>query len=568
MFWILPLLTSLTGCTSAPPRADRTPLGPGYTHVETGTWADDTADDTGGDTADTGPQLAALALYPDGLIVHPGATWALRLLGTWDSGETEELTADWAVEDPTVVSIDKAGIVTALGAGSSQIQADIHGQTAQVGITVQDDGLLTVHLIDAKTGGPASGVRVRVGEEGTPVFSDAHGQATLSVSTGEAIDITAFDGGFVPLTVMGTVGRAMTLALESTDDFALRTAGGTLQGTVDFTHVEEGGGFDLGIGMAVPTFTDGPLLAQIDELMGEDRTISVFGVEAEMPSNIFIRDHAESWSAHAEPGSTGMWAMAGPIAIEAVTGGMSGTGDAMSLLRDNLGTMSWTWSEGGTVSADAPLEVALTPELPFDQTHSVQVGELSLGFTGDEEAMVMVGEWRHDIGFVMTGFGLGTDQVTVQHATSTIPEGQGMWAMAMAQVDGLGSGEATCHSAAPITEGGTVLPPLQDVPWLISFDGATRSFELSTDPRARWVRVLVEGGTGSVRELLFDGGSQLGQVPDPGFTFSYGRTTWSLLALETGHDTFEGHLRAGRTRATDLATDAHTAARTQKRFTP
>ena len=157
--------------------------------VETGLWVDtsdtdetgsiDTADDTGNDTgADTGgdsdepkdgPSYSALSLYPDGLIVQPGASFDLRLVGTNDENEPVDVDPDditFSSSDDTVASVNETGMVTAWTTGDVVLTAtveDVFSSTAA--LTIEDSGTIRVRVLHAETGSPIHEAKVKV-EEG------------------------------------------------------------------------------------------------------------------------------------------------------------------------------------------------------------------------------------------------------------------------------------------------------------------------------------------------------------------------------------------------------------------
>ena len=133
----------------------------------------DTASDTAGDTADTADTghkeasalVQSMALFPDGVTAHPGASYSLRLVGRWDDGVISDITGAYSSSDDSIATVDKDGVVTAHAAGSVTLTATWDALSEQVGLTIVDDGVLTITIVDAETGAPISDAKVKVFED-------------------------------------------------------------------------------------------------------------------------------------------------------------------------------------------------------------------------------------------------------------------------------------------------------------------------------------------------------------------------------------------------------------------
>ena len=69
-----------------------------------------------------------------------------------------------------------------------------------------------------------------------------------------------------------------------------------------------------------------------------------------------------------------------------------------------------------------------------------------------------------------------------------------------------------------------------------------------------------------MRDLYLDGGDTSGILPEAGLPFGYGRTTWTLVAVNAPEGTFDGFVAAGTLDASALAAEAAAAARLTGRF--
>ena len=152
------------------------------TTVDTGLFLDtsepqDTVKDTG-DTADTSDTVTdalveSMALFPDGITAHPGATYALRLVGRWDDGVVSNITGAYTSSDESIATVDKDGVVTAHAAGAVTLTATWDALSEQVGLTIVDDGVITIPIVDSQTGSPISDAKVKVFEEDTHTTDSA-----------------------------------------------------------------------------------------------------------------------------------------------------------------------------------------------------------------------------------------------------------------------------------------------------------------------------------------------------------------------------------------------------------
>jgi hypothetical protein len=581
---LLPLL--LVGCRDKSTPADTSGDGgdTGYTTVETGVWNPHTGDggavETGdggagdsGDGGDTGtvvtpdPAVAALAVYPADLAVNPTATWWLRAVGTWDDARVGDLSAAdgllWSSDQPKVVSVDADGLATALSAGTATLTGSVGDLSASVAVEVRDELVVRVTAIDADTGLPVAAVKGRAdsGEQGV---GDDAGVLTLAVEDAGAIVLDVYSRNYVPVTIYGVVGRELTVPLHPKATWDPSTV--QIAGSVDFGGVADAGWGESVVGLAVPSLQRGPLLTDPAILFSEERTVSVYGVDGSVPGNVFLEDYAETYTINPEPGSPALWFMAGPLETSDVTAGLSGTEDVVALIEANLSSWSWGWDPGATLAAGEVGSIDIGPSLSFDEVVLVEAPELSLGFSGDERPLLLVGEQVEGAGVVVTGLGLGTGTVGVGAVEGAIGASSGTVAAAIGQVGGLGQGGAICATWAPVEGGAARLPAFLDVPNMASFDGPTKVFEWVVDERAGGVVAMVEDQDGDVRLVYADGGSMTGILTHPGYTFTYGHTIWTLGAFELQHDTFEGRLRAGAFTRAALAGAAIGSATVTQRY--
>ena len=582
---LLPLLLVAVGCRDKTTPGDSSDGGgdTGWTTFETGIWDPDSGDtqvetgDSSGDSGDGGgdtgqvvvvpdPLVEGVAVYPADLVVNPTATWNLRAVGTWDDQRVADLSVVdgllWSSDQPKVVSVDVDGVATALTAGVAILTGAVGEISAAVQVEVKDDLVIRVTTIDAETGSVIPSVKARV-DGGDQTVGDEKGTIELVVTDGGPIVLDVYSRDYVPVTIYGIVGREVVVPLQSKATFATSTV--QVSGSVDFSGVRDAAWGENVVGLAVPSLQRGPLLTDPAILFSEDRTVTVYGVDANVPGNIFLEDYDETYVVNPEPGLPALWFMAGPLETGDVTAGLSGTEDVIELINANLSTWTWGWDPGVSVGVGEAASFDIAPSLSFDDVVRVDAPELSLGFSGDERPLVLVGEQVDGSGVVVTGMTLGTGTTDVNRAVDAVATSTGTIAAAIGQVGGLGQGGAICATWAPVRDGAATLPAFLDVPNMASFDGPTKVFNWVVDPRAALVVAQVEDPDGDLRLVYGASGDVTGILTHPGYTFTYGHTTWVLASFDLQHDTMEGRWRSGAfTQSAMVAVAVGSATVTQK----
>lgn len=519
---------------------------------------DDTGEPSGDDTGEPPvDSLDSLTLSPDGLTVNPGASFALRVTGRWSSGEVGEVEAEVVTEDEGIVRIS-GSTATAVAAGEVELTASLGELSDTARVTVTEDLTVRVMVLSAVDGSPLEGLKVKLDDAHDPVTTGADGTAELlAPAGGEGITVTAYGAEHVPSTVFDTVGRQVVLPVRTYASLEPVQ----VEGEVDLSGVDSGDLGDLIVGFVVPTLALGPGILDPGSFTAPDRELELYGYETSAPGNFYAAEAAEDYELIQAEGAVRPWTLAGPIPVGELTGGLEDAGDAVALLMAHVDTLSWTWEDGPNVGAGDSLDVDLAPATPLDGTVEIEVPELSTGFFGDEEPLVLTGELLTDGAVLPTGLGMGQGTVTVHEVEGGFGEGQVV--LALAQVSGLGSGAAACVTAAD-REG--ELPGFPSAPAVVDFVPEDRTFSLSADIHSTLVRVTVEGGDGAVRDLYLDGGMQSGTLPDPGFSFGYGKTSWSMLALSPGVGTFEERVAGGTLSLNSAAPDTWASCQVNRDF--
>lgn len=550
--------------TSAVVDTGDTALDTSESGVESGESGDTSRLDTG-DTGEAG--WVALDVWPSAIVVHVGASWSLRVVGTDTDGGRSDLpsrsaTPAYASDDPTIAAVDADGRVSSLAEGSTTLRVMLDGVEATATVEVRTDGVATITIVDTATGLPVPGARVALPFT-APVEADAYGVALLPVTDPGPITFSAWNGDtYDALTVTGVVGRALRVDI-GLKDTPLRSA--SVAGQVDYAGVDDAEWTEVVAGFAAASIQGALAATPLEDLFADTRTLDVSGLTVDAPANLYIEGIADDYAATAAPGVVSVWGLAGPLPMADTLDGFAGTGDALELLADNLPAMSWGQQNGVTTSADTTSAADLAPSDRFDAVTALLLPALSSGFFGDERWIVLVTEERVDEGYVVTGLGSGAPSGELDVPTvpaGTVPGSLGTNAVAYAQVGGIGSGGPASASLARTGSDGTLsFAVAQDVADLHTWDPAARTLGFTVDPDAHFVRVRLRDERNRIHDILTPA-SWSGEIPNCVTSFGMAGATVEVLSLETSEGSYEGWLATG-----DLAVDTKTvvtAARTQE----
>ena len=504
----------------------------------------DTVDTGGGDTAVPVPTVS---LWPAHLVVSPGGSYQLRVEASWEDG-TEEDTSKllWLSSDEKIATISDDGTITAVAEGEATFTADVAGALAEASVAVRGDGLLTISVIEADSGGPVNAARVVVGE--TSVTAGKDGVVDISVPDGEAVDVIVYTGSsyepeLITTSIVGLVAREVVLPLR------LQGAEGsgpvTVTGDADLSGCETGGWSDLTVGIAGSAIQDGPLFWDAADLLGDDVEIDFYTGTTSVPGNLVLGDYKEDYTTMARIGSGGVWAFAGPISIADATGAIADPGSALTALLNNWDDFRAEWVDGTWGEAGDTVEQDIAPAYEMSETFEVEVPELPLGFGGDEEVLALAlvdGAGGH--GVIGMAMGEGTLEVSRVPMTDLGAKDEGA-VLLYAQVDGIGSGGSRVVTWAEIDGGVAVPPEWMGVANLESFSGSTHTYSFHPDERAHVQRLHIQANDGTERDYWFGPGSHKGTIPDGGPSMGWGNTNWTLTTLDTSEGTFESLLSEG-----------------------
>ena len=541
---------ALAGCPADPPAAKDADSGLGYYETgvldETGETGDSSQVETG-DTADSGEDtaveegLASIDAWPAAMVVNPGATYAIRVVGTQRSGARDVyLAATFASDDPAMATVDAAGLVTAVAPGTTTIRVAAEAFEVALSIEVRDTLDAAVTVTDATTGAPLEGASIFTAL-GT-VVTDSAGLAHVPVAAGTPATFTVWmDDAYYAVSVLDTVSRAFTVPLPVVAD---QTPTAQLHGSIDFAGIADPDMGEEVMGLASGTIQGELSLFEVEDLLGPDRLLDYHGVEVMVPSNLFAEHFLDDYYAGVWPGAVGVWGIGGPVPIAEFAAGLNGTGDAMELIVNHLSDFTWSQDGGYLAVRGATTEAPLAPSVSFSERARIALPSLSAGFEGTEEQFVCTFDETAD-GWVLTGLGLGAGVVDVQRVPVGSVSADGRSAVyTLAQVGGLGSGGGVSIAVAE-DEGGTALfPDLQDVPVINLWNKSTRELDVSVDAAATLVRVSFIDVNGLHHQLITDSG-WVGIVDMQNPNFGRGKADVLVESYSVLEGTFEGWVSEG-----------------------
>ena len=540
----------LAGCPVDPPAAKDTDSGLGYHETgvldDTGETGDSSQVETG-DTADSGEDtaieegLASIDAWPAAMVVNPGATYAVRVVGSQTSGARDVyLLATFASDDPAIAVVDAAGVVTAVALGTTTIRVGAEDFEVQLSVEVRDTLEAAITVTDATTGAPLDGASI-FSALGT-VVTDSTGLAHVPVTDGHPSTFTVWmDDAYYAVSVLDTVSRAFTVPLPVVAD---QSPTAELHGSIDFAGILDPGMGAEVMGLASGTIQGELSLFEVEDLLGPDRLLDYYGVEVMVPSNLFVEHFLGDFYAGVWPGPVGVWGLAGPVPIAEFAAGLNGTGDAMALIIDHLGDFTWGHDGGYTAVSGATTEAPLAPSISFSDTARIALPSLSVGFEGTEEQFVCAFDETPD-GWVLTGLGLGAGVVDIQRVPVGSVSADGRSAVyTLAQVGGLGSGGGVAVSVAEDAGGTVLFPDLQDVPVINLWNKSTRELDVTVDAAATLVRVSLIDVNGLHHQLITDGG-WTGIVDMQNPNFGRGKADVRVESYTVLDGTFEGWVSAG-----------------------
>jgi hypothetical protein len=446
-----------------------------------------------------------------------------------------------------------------VGAGSTTVRATLDGAEALVAVTVTDASCVDVDVVDATTGAAVEGATVSV-QGGSSVTTDASGAACVPVASGGApVTVTAgLPEVYDALSVVNVVGRSLVLPLtpKGSDGRAAEVTG-----AVDYGGIADGGWTDVVLGFALAS-VDGALGAVVlDELFTDARTVTVFGMDLELPANVFVEDSVSDYTAATADGPVAVWGLGGPVPISELSSGVTDAGDALTLFVGHLDAMTWGWLGGGTASSSAPASLDLAPSLALDATTDVTLPGLPAGFAGDEEWLVLLAEERVDEGWIATGLGTGTGSAAIAGvADGTVTDSLGAGAVATAQAGGLGSGGALVTVTGTLaTDGSWAFPDPLAVPSIDAWDPASRSLTLTAAADANWTRIRFSDDRKRVHDVLV-AGAWTGALPSAPGTFHYPQADITVTTLRVPDGSFEDWAAAGAVSPSVLSPEASSRA--------
>ena len=127
----------------------------------------------------------------------------------------------------------------------------------------------------------------------------------------------------------------------------------------------------------------------------------------------------------------------------------------------------------------------------------------------------------------------------------TVVDSLGTSVLAYAQVDGVGSGGPVSAAVGTDDGSGTVIVPmLQDIALIDSWDAETHALSVTTDSDAHFVRIRLRDERNRIHDILAPA-SWSGDVPNCVTDFRWANAEIEVLSLETTTGNYEDWLATG-----------------------
>ncbi|MCB9794385.1 MAG: Ig-like domain-containing protein [Alphaproteobacteria bacterium] len=517
---------------------------------------DTSADDSGDDTGDTAIEMVSLSLTPGTLLVDIGASYSLRATLTGSDNKPYPSSPSFSSSDEAVATVSAEGVVTAIGPGEATLLAEDLGLSASATVTVQEVPDLYVRVVDANTGEPLEGARVIWGNR--QANTDADGRTSLGVTAASAATITAFlpDSDYIPVSVVGVVARDVVVPLRPGAEE--EGAPAQLSGDVDYSEVVEAEWDEQVIGLVGPSLQRSPLLFDPGQLLAPDRDVTLYGVPASLPGNLYVQGALDDWQALSWEGDLALWTLAGPVPVEELTSGFTSTGEALGLVLSHLEAFRYDALTELSVGAEGLSGLSVAPSASLDGTLYVEVPAPPEGAQSGQDALLVVLEDQGEAGWLLVGLDLASEG----YARVSVLPGEGERAvLAYYEQGGVGSGDGHAVSVAPVNRGRAELDAWMSPPVYQGLDAVNRELSLTSDTRASAVRVYIRApGGGGHRDLWLPAGEQVARIPDSGPEVGLGRPNLEILAVETGAQTWESLLCTGGLAESALVADGRSSA--------
>jgi hypothetical protein len=512
-----------TGDTDGPVHIDTG--APPETDLPVDTFVGETGDTAVVDTAPVIPPWSAMSLSPDGLTVAIGANVAYRLRATDPDGvRTTPAGIAWSIEDHPEVASVVDGVVTTLAAGDCTVTARFDGGEASAVLHVQDTGVVAVTVVDAGTGLPIPSADVQIGDIVLPP-TDVNGLTSQDGFGPEALQICAYEAGYVPACVGPVAGRVVYVGLTA----EVPEQPPQITGTADLSALGTGPS-EIGVGILGPSLPGSGWWIAIEGLMGPPRDATIYGVDVQIPSNMVVEGQEETFSVGTPEGTRGLWALAVPLPLADALALANGNGDPYELLATNLPD-GRSASVGGIAVASTGYDAGLVA-IPDALNRTVDVDVSTaypFGTAGNEQALILALSDTVE-GPIATSIGTGIGPVTLPVAAE--PD----QVVAILQGGGLGSGQGQAIALGDVVGGVVELPDWIDIPGLPVVWSVTRVVSFNSDADGQVVVARVMDHTHRPRDLVFPAGTV--DVPFPILPqgTSLGETTWDarVVVLDVG----------------------------------
>lgn len=498
------MIILLLGCSDSKSPVD-SELG--YMVVDSGMVQRDTAD-----TVDTTEDTTLIELYPKENRIRVGSEILLRAVAFPTQGPPVDLNSIWTADSEELVTINNQ-ILRANEVGTVNLTAENNYGVQNLQLSIVDDSEITVVVHDALSQTPVSGMTVAVNNE-IRGSTDAEG---VMVVTSEGLEsITVYQQGYIPVSVLSVPGTRIHVPAVPTTQ--VMQVNNEQNGQIDFSGLNDPDFSDISIALTIPEHRN-ILSVTLQDLFKSNRTVEIFGTEANVPGSLSIEGYDESFRVYSHLDAPQLSAFAVNAPVSSLADAANGA-NPFELISPLVPEMIH-----GMDSENPKPNNSLYP-LP-----APQISNIPSSFTNNE--IVIFHGIKNETGSFQTcGFSVADSANPTVHTSTAQTCNGGMFAAGI-----FDNSESVVRSSIVETEH-EVFPIFLDSPTLQSFDPSNKETVFNFSDGAQIVRVWIQAGDGTQRIIYLPSNLEEITLPTPPFPMGYGNTNWFVQQLHLTRGTY------------------------------
>ncbi len=392
--------------------------------------------------------VVSLVLLPSDIAVDLSTPYPLLAVAETASGRVMEWApADLLSDNELVATVDASALVTPVAEGEALMSVTLEGLTSSARVRVIPSGTLWLHAVDAQTGADLPGVSALIGSTeaaGAEGETDDSGRVSLSGAFAGRVTVTLQKDGYVRASAAGAAAREQRIPLRPVSP--PEEAWGSINGTLLWPG-DLGGDLDLVIGLTAAGFQGNPVMYNLSSLLGQDREVTLYGLDVELPGNIAIKGYVDGYRVPSQVGTGATWGIAGAISLSDAVDIASAPVEEqlpliVSTLSAGLGEMRWGMRGDLTVAEDPETYGAdLAPSSLLSEEILAVIPLNPLGTAPEDIPLTMALAEAGEAGWILAGLTVGSGEVSLLSVeSSALPEDCAVKYVAVIEAGGMGTG--------------------------------------------------------------------------------------------------------------------------------